>query len=131
MATHAAHAAPDADSRAMRRPVEPAARGSGSTIPRLLVRRVITDAASLVGPDAGVTTEAGRLPAGADAGTAGAGPDALADAATAALAEAPRPRITETARTGTGMATGTGIATGIHLTAVPTAASVSTAPKEH
>ncbi|WP_420717788.1 hypothetical protein [Streptomyces sp. H27-S2] len=129
MATHAAHAAPDADSRAMRRAVEPAARGSGSTIPRLLVGRVITDAASLVGPDAGVTTEAGRLPAGADAGPAGAGPDA----GTAALAEAPRPRITETARTSTGIATGTGtgIATGIRLTAVPTAASVPTAPKEH
>ncbi|MFD3804043.1 bifunctional diaminohydroxyphosphoribosylaminopyrimidine deaminase/5-amino-6-(5-phosphoribosylamino)uracil reductase RibD [Streptomyces sp. NPDC058611] len=50
VATHAAHAAPDADSRAMRRAVELAARGLGSTSPNPVVGCVITDAAgTLVG----------------------------------------------------------------------------------
>lgn len=45
VATHAAHAAPDADSRAMGRAVELAARGLGSTSPNPVVGCVITDAA--------------------------------------------------------------------------------------
>lgn len=48
MATHAAHAAPDADSRAMRRAVELAARGLGSTSPNPVVGCVITDAAGTI-----------------------------------------------------------------------------------
>ncbi|MFB7467000.1 bifunctional diaminohydroxyphosphoribosylaminopyrimidine deaminase/5-amino-6-(5-phosphoribosylamino)uracil reductase RibD [Streptomyces sp. NPDC056224] len=48
VATHAAHAAPDADTRAMRRAVELAARGLGSTSPNPVVGCVITDAAGTV-----------------------------------------------------------------------------------
>ncbi|MFD4243736.1 bifunctional diaminohydroxyphosphoribosylaminopyrimidine deaminase/5-amino-6-(5-phosphoribosylamino)uracil reductase RibD [Streptomyces sp. NPDC058525] len=48
VATHAAHAAPDADSRAMRRAVELAARGLGSTSPNPVVGCVITDASGTV-----------------------------------------------------------------------------------
>ncbi|GHI84295.1 riboflavin biosynthesis protein RibD [Streptomyces xanthophaeus] len=48
MATHAAHAAPDTDIRAMRRAVELAARGLGSTSPNPVVGCVITDAAGTV-----------------------------------------------------------------------------------
>ncbi|MFD3328160.1 bifunctional diaminohydroxyphosphoribosylaminopyrimidine deaminase/5-amino-6-(5-phosphoribosylamino)uracil reductase RibD [Streptomyces sp. NPDC058701] len=48
MATHAAHAAPDADSRAMGRAVELAARGLGSTSPNPVVGCVITDAAGTI-----------------------------------------------------------------------------------
>ncbi|MFB6562595.1 bifunctional diaminohydroxyphosphoribosylaminopyrimidine deaminase/5-amino-6-(5-phosphoribosylamino)uracil reductase RibD [Streptomyces sp. NPDC056400] len=44
VATHAAHAAPDADTRAMRRAIELAARGLGSTSPNPVVGCVITDA---------------------------------------------------------------------------------------
>ncbi|MFI5863009.1 bifunctional diaminohydroxyphosphoribosylaminopyrimidine deaminase/5-amino-6-(5-phosphoribosylamino)uracil reductase RibD [Streptomyces sp. NPDC051546] len=44
VATHAAHAAPDAGTRAMRRAVELAARGLGSTSPNPVVGCVITDA---------------------------------------------------------------------------------------
>lgn len=50
VATHAAHAAPDAGTRAMRRAVELAARGLGSTSPNPVVGCVITDASgSIVG----------------------------------------------------------------------------------
>ncbi|MGW6876473.1 bifunctional diaminohydroxyphosphoribosylaminopyrimidine deaminase/5-amino-6-(5-phosphoribosylamino)uracil reductase RibD [Streptomyces xanthophaeus] len=48
VATHAAHAAPDTDIRAMRRAVELAARGLGSTSPNPVVGCVITDAAGTV-----------------------------------------------------------------------------------
>ncbi|MFE9635995.1 bifunctional diaminohydroxyphosphoribosylaminopyrimidine deaminase/5-amino-6-(5-phosphoribosylamino)uracil reductase RibD [Streptomyces sp. NPDC006463] len=48
VATHAAHAAPDADTRAMRRAVELAARGLGSTSPNPVVGCVVTDAAGTV-----------------------------------------------------------------------------------
>ncbi|MGW7331015.1 bifunctional diaminohydroxyphosphoribosylaminopyrimidine deaminase/5-amino-6-(5-phosphoribosylamino)uracil reductase RibD [Streptomyces sp. NPDC054840] len=48
VATHAAHAAPDADTRAMRRAVELAARGLGSTSPNPVVGCVITDASGAV-----------------------------------------------------------------------------------
>ncbi|MER5870457.1 bifunctional diaminohydroxyphosphoribosylaminopyrimidine deaminase/5-amino-6-(5-phosphoribosylamino)uracil reductase RibD [Streptomyces sp. NPDC002044] len=48
VATHAAHAAPDADRRAMRRAVELAARGLGSTSPNPVVGCVITDAAGTI-----------------------------------------------------------------------------------
>lgn len=48
VATHAAHAAPDADTRAMRRAVELAARGLGSTSPNPVVGCVITDASGTV-----------------------------------------------------------------------------------
>ncbi|MFD3550020.1 bifunctional diaminohydroxyphosphoribosylaminopyrimidine deaminase/5-amino-6-(5-phosphoribosylamino)uracil reductase RibD [Streptomyces sp. NPDC058655] len=48
VATHAAHAAPDADTRAMRRAVELAARGLGTTSPNPVVGCVITDAAGTV-----------------------------------------------------------------------------------
>ncbi|MFB6583294.1 bifunctional diaminohydroxyphosphoribosylaminopyrimidine deaminase/5-amino-6-(5-phosphoribosylamino)uracil reductase RibD [Streptomyces sp. NPDC056402] len=44
VATRAAHAAPDADTRAMRRAIELAARGLGSTSPNPVVGCVITDA---------------------------------------------------------------------------------------
>ncbi|WP_436844262.1 bifunctional diaminohydroxyphosphoribosylaminopyrimidine deaminase/5-amino-6-(5-phosphoribosylamino)uracil reductase RibD [Streptomyces subrutilus] len=48
VATHAAHAAPDADTRAMRRAVELAARGLGSTSPNPVVGCVVTDASGSV-----------------------------------------------------------------------------------
>ncbi|MFD9412359.1 bifunctional diaminohydroxyphosphoribosylaminopyrimidine deaminase/5-amino-6-(5-phosphoribosylamino)uracil reductase RibD [Streptomyces sp. NPDC059989] len=48
VATHAAHAAPDAGTRAMRRAIELAARGLGSTSPNPVVGCVITDAAGTV-----------------------------------------------------------------------------------
>ncbi len=48
VATHAAHAAPDADIRAMRRAVGLAARGLGSTSPNPVVGCVITDASGTV-----------------------------------------------------------------------------------
>ncbi|MFD8579747.1 bifunctional diaminohydroxyphosphoribosylaminopyrimidine deaminase/5-amino-6-(5-phosphoribosylamino)uracil reductase RibD [Streptomyces virginiae] len=48
VATHAAHAAPDAGTRAMRRAVELAARGLGSTSPNPVVGCVITDASGTV-----------------------------------------------------------------------------------
>ncbi|OEJ31100.1 bifunctional diaminohydroxyphosphoribosylaminopyrimidine deaminase/5-amino-6-(5-phosphoribosylamino)uracil reductase RibD [Streptomyces subrutilus] len=48
VATHAAHAAPDADTRAMRRAVELAARGLGSTSPNPVVGCVVTDASGAV-----------------------------------------------------------------------------------
>lgn len=48
VATHAAAAAPDADTRAMRRAVELAARGLGSTSPNPVVGCVITDASGTV-----------------------------------------------------------------------------------
>ncbi|MGW6983320.1 bifunctional diaminohydroxyphosphoribosylaminopyrimidine deaminase/5-amino-6-(5-phosphoribosylamino)uracil reductase RibD [Streptomyces sp. NPDC054932] len=48
VATHAAHAAPDADTRAMRRAIELAARGLGSTSPNPVVGCVITDASGAV-----------------------------------------------------------------------------------
>ncbi|MFG2982303.1 bifunctional diaminohydroxyphosphoribosylaminopyrimidine deaminase/5-amino-6-(5-phosphoribosylamino)uracil reductase RibD [Streptomyces sp. NPDC048258] len=48
VATHAAHAAPDADIRAMRRAIELAARGLGSTSPNPVVGCVITDPAGTV-----------------------------------------------------------------------------------
>lgn len=48
VATHAAHAAPDAGTRAMRRAVELAARGLGSTSPNPVVGCVITDAAGTI-----------------------------------------------------------------------------------
>ncbi|GGZ21789.1 riboflavin biosynthesis protein RibD [Streptomyces avidinii] len=48
MATHAAHAAPDADTRAMRRAIELAARGLGSTSPNPVVGCVITDASGAI-----------------------------------------------------------------------------------
>ncbi|MGP3684732.1 bifunctional diaminohydroxyphosphoribosylaminopyrimidine deaminase/5-amino-6-(5-phosphoribosylamino)uracil reductase RibD [Streptomyces sp. IBSNAI002] len=48
VATHAEHAAPDADTRAMRRAVELAARGLGSTSPNPVVGCVITDASGTV-----------------------------------------------------------------------------------
>ncbi|MFI1283375.1 bifunctional diaminohydroxyphosphoribosylaminopyrimidine deaminase/5-amino-6-(5-phosphoribosylamino)uracil reductase RibD [Streptomyces sp. NPDC020858] len=48
VANHAAHAAPDADVRAMRRAVELAARGLGSTSPNPVVGCVITDASGTV-----------------------------------------------------------------------------------
>ncbi|MGW7460753.1 bifunctional diaminohydroxyphosphoribosylaminopyrimidine deaminase/5-amino-6-(5-phosphoribosylamino)uracil reductase RibD [Streptomyces sp. NPDC054797] len=48
VATHAAHAAPDADTRAMSRAVELAARGLGSTSPNPVVGCVITDATGTV-----------------------------------------------------------------------------------
>lgn len=48
VATHAAHAAPDADTRAMGRAVELAARGLGYTSPNPVVGCVITDAAGAV-----------------------------------------------------------------------------------
>lgn len=50
VATHAAHASPDAGTRAMRRAIELAARGLGSTRPNPVVGCVITDASgSIVG----------------------------------------------------------------------------------
>lgn len=50
VATHAAHASPDAGTRAMRRAIELAARGLGSTHPNPVVGCVITDASgSIVG----------------------------------------------------------------------------------
>ncbi|MFJ7269336.1 bifunctional diaminohydroxyphosphoribosylaminopyrimidine deaminase/5-amino-6-(5-phosphoribosylamino)uracil reductase RibD [Streptomyces sp. NPDC099050] len=48
VATHAAHAAPDAGIRAMRRAIELAARGLGSTSPNPVVGCVITDASGAV-----------------------------------------------------------------------------------
>ncbi|MFE9561278.1 bifunctional diaminohydroxyphosphoribosylaminopyrimidine deaminase/5-amino-6-(5-phosphoribosylamino)uracil reductase RibD [Streptomyces sp. NPDC006487] len=48
VATHAAHAAPDAGTRAMRRAIELAARGLGSTSPNPVVGCVITDASGAV-----------------------------------------------------------------------------------
>ncbi len=48
VATHAAHAAPDAGTRAMRRAIELAARGLGSTSPNPVVGCVITDASGTV-----------------------------------------------------------------------------------
>ncbi|MFJ6485639.1 bifunctional diaminohydroxyphosphoribosylaminopyrimidine deaminase/5-amino-6-(5-phosphoribosylamino)uracil reductase RibD [Streptomyces sp. NPDC091682] len=48
VATHAAHAAPDADTRAMRRAIELAARGLGSTSPNPVVGCVITDASGAI-----------------------------------------------------------------------------------
>ncbi|MFB7264238.1 bifunctional diaminohydroxyphosphoribosylaminopyrimidine deaminase/5-amino-6-(5-phosphoribosylamino)uracil reductase RibD [Streptomyces nojiriensis] len=48
VATHAAHAAPDADTRAMRRAIELAARGLGSTSPNPVVGCVITDASGVI-----------------------------------------------------------------------------------
>ncbi|WP_412566155.1 bifunctional diaminohydroxyphosphoribosylaminopyrimidine deaminase/5-amino-6-(5-phosphoribosylamino)uracil reductase RibD [Streptomyces nojiriensis] len=48
VATHAAHAAPDADTRAMRRAIELAARGLGSTSPNPVVGCVITDASGTI-----------------------------------------------------------------------------------
>ncbi|MFJ4780138.1 bifunctional diaminohydroxyphosphoribosylaminopyrimidine deaminase/5-amino-6-(5-phosphoribosylamino)uracil reductase RibD [Streptomyces sp. NPDC088762] len=48
VATHAAHAAPDAGTRAMRRAIELAARGLGSTRPNPVVGCVITDAAGTI-----------------------------------------------------------------------------------
>ncbi|MFK0015939.1 bifunctional diaminohydroxyphosphoribosylaminopyrimidine deaminase/5-amino-6-(5-phosphoribosylamino)uracil reductase RibD [Streptomyces sp. NPDC091027] len=48
VATHAAHAVPDADTRAMRRAVELAARGLGSTSPNPVVGCVVTDAAGTI-----------------------------------------------------------------------------------
>ncbi|MFD3543323.1 bifunctional diaminohydroxyphosphoribosylaminopyrimidine deaminase/5-amino-6-(5-phosphoribosylamino)uracil reductase RibD [Streptomyces sp. NPDC058662] len=48
VATHAAQTAPDADTRAMRRAVELAARGLGSTSPNPVVGCVITDASGAV-----------------------------------------------------------------------------------
>ncbi|GGZ88160.1 riboflavin biosynthesis protein RibD [Streptomyces subrutilus] len=48
VATHAAHTAPDADTRAMRRAVELAARGLGSTSPNPVVGCVLTDPAGTV-----------------------------------------------------------------------------------
>lgn len=48
VATHAAQTAPDADTRAMRRAVELAARGLGSTSPNPVVGCVITDASGTV-----------------------------------------------------------------------------------
>ncbi|MFG2877146.1 bifunctional diaminohydroxyphosphoribosylaminopyrimidine deaminase/5-amino-6-(5-phosphoribosylamino)uracil reductase RibD [Streptomyces sp. NPDC048337] len=48
VATHAAHAAPDAGTRAMRRAIELAARGLGSTSPNPVVGCVITDATGTV-----------------------------------------------------------------------------------
>ncbi|MBT2479279.1 bifunctional diaminohydroxyphosphoribosylaminopyrimidine deaminase/5-amino-6-(5-phosphoribosylamino)uracil reductase RibD [Streptomyces sp. ISL-94] len=48
VATHAAHAAPDAGTRAMRRAIELAARGLGSTSPNPVVGCVITDAAGTI-----------------------------------------------------------------------------------
>ncbi|MFB6519268.1 bifunctional diaminohydroxyphosphoribosylaminopyrimidine deaminase/5-amino-6-(5-phosphoribosylamino)uracil reductase RibD [Streptomyces sp. NPDC056401] len=48
VATHAVHAAPDAGTRAMRRAIELAARGLGSTSPNPVVGCVITDASGAV-----------------------------------------------------------------------------------
>lgn len=48
VATHAAHAVPDAGTRAMRRAIELAARGLGSTSPNPVVGCVITDASGTV-----------------------------------------------------------------------------------
>ncbi|MGW1774492.1 bifunctional diaminohydroxyphosphoribosylaminopyrimidine deaminase/5-amino-6-(5-phosphoribosylamino)uracil reductase RibD [Streptomyces sp. NPDC002104] len=48
VATHAAHASPDAGTRAMRRAIELAARGLGSTSPNPVVGCVITDASGTV-----------------------------------------------------------------------------------
>ncbi|MFD6984650.1 bifunctional diaminohydroxyphosphoribosylaminopyrimidine deaminase/5-amino-6-(5-phosphoribosylamino)uracil reductase RibD [Streptomyces sp. NPDC059956] len=48
VATHAAHAAPDAGTRAMRRAIELAARGLGSTSPNPVVGCFITDASGAV-----------------------------------------------------------------------------------
>ncbi|WP_442815107.1 bifunctional diaminohydroxyphosphoribosylaminopyrimidine deaminase/5-amino-6-(5-phosphoribosylamino)uracil reductase RibD [Streptomyces sp. NBC_01298] len=48
VANHAAHAAPDAGTRAMRRAIELAARGLGSTSPNPVVGCVITDASGAV-----------------------------------------------------------------------------------
>lgn len=48
VATHAAHASPDTDTRAMRRAVELAARGLGSTSPNPVVGCVITDASGTI-----------------------------------------------------------------------------------
>ncbi|MGW0901569.1 bifunctional diaminohydroxyphosphoribosylaminopyrimidine deaminase/5-amino-6-(5-phosphoribosylamino)uracil reductase RibD, partial [Streptomyces goshikiensis] len=48
VATHAAHAAPDTHATAMRRAIELAARGLGSTSPNPVVGCVITDASGVV-----------------------------------------------------------------------------------